>query len=371
VIPQAPNNGHNAARLDSLTFLRFVAAFAIVLHHSVDTFRLPHQIRQMDLYLAVSFFFVLSGFILVYVYPTFTSYRDIWRFWQARIARCWPIHMLCFLAFAYVIKFGLGYDDDGNPALRTAIANVFLLQAWIPRSDYFFAFNAPSWSVSVEFFFYFCFPFIQLWQAEKWVILKSLMTVCCAAALSIACWHAASFTQSDDLKTWLTYICPLSRLFEFVFGMFCAAAYFRVRALNTVGIATIIQLATFLVLFLLSANLSILGSLSNACPPQMLFGTFCGFLIVALALDKGIFSKWLAGKLGVKLGDISYGVYMIHSPLSHAFRPFWEHLARSQGYLSFAIYVISLLVICLIVHMYFERPLRDLLLMKKRATRSS
>jgi peptidoglycan/LPS O-acetylase OafA/YrhL len=49
-------------RLDALTGLRFFAALAIVIHH---TFRLP----EWPLPQSVSFFFVLSGFILAHVYP--------------------------------------------------------------------------------------------------------------------------------------------------------------------------------------------------------------------------------------------------------------------------------------------------------------
>ncbi len=351
-----------APRLDALTFLRFVAAAMIVVHHSVDTFSLPPQIAKMNLALAVSFFFVLSGFILSYVYGKISSLAEFVHFWQARIARCWPVHVMCLLLFAFVIKFGLGYDSDGNPCLPNFVANLFLLQAWVPRPDYFFSFNAPSWSVSVEFFFYLCFPFLQAWRIKGATVFKSVVLAVLVAAVSIACAHVAESSQSANHRLWLTDINPVSRLFEFVFGMLCATIFFRCHSLNTTIKASVIQIITLMALVVLWFCSSHLG---NLLPAQALFGLLCGALIIALSLDQGVFSKWLSNRVAVALGDISYGIYMLHSPLSHAFRPFWESLAASHGYLSFALYTVILLVISFLVHVYFEKPMRTWLVKKK------
>src|SRR5262245_7472899 len=81
-------------RLDALTALRFFAAAAVVIHHSRGLF-LPQALGGWLLAkFGVSFFFVLSGFILVHVYPELPTGRSVVRFWMARVARLWPLHLV-------------------------------------------------------------------------------------------------------------------------------------------------------------------------------------------------------------------------------------------------------------------------------------
>src|SRR5215211_4335877 len=84
-------------RLDGLTSLRFIAASMIVLSHTTILFGLPYAwLDPLPLDHGVSFGFVLSGFILAYVYPSL-SWQKAPRFWWARIARLWPAHLVGFL----------------------------------------------------------------------------------------------------------------------------------------------------------------------------------------------------------------------------------------------------------------------------------
>lgn len=64
-------------KLDQLTSLRFFAAFAIVLHHLEGLFLIK---GTHDLAYGVSFFFILSGFILTYSYSSFKSNKEIFYF---------------------------------------------------------------------------------------------------------------------------------------------------------------------------------------------------------------------------------------------------------------------------------------------------
>ena len=97
-----------------LTSLRFIAAFAIVLLHAKLYFTwgwltyVPGTSVQ-----AVSFFFVLSGFILTHVYSArgVTSY---WQFLLARFARLWPLHVLAILLLVSIVhKDSITFDGDG------------------------------------------------------------------------------------------------------------------------------------------------------------------------------------------------------------------------------------------------------------------
>ena len=90
-----------APRIESLTPLRFFAAVLIVLHHGREQFAIGQ---------GVSFFFVLSGFILAYAYPRLEGHREVLTFLRARIARIWPAHGATLV---------LAFVRDGSLASRS------------------------------------------------------------------------------------------------------------------------------------------------------------------------------------------------------------------------------------------------------------
>ena len=118
---------------------------------------------SLDLSRSVSFFFVLSGFVLGYTYHR----RDISnkRFYISRILRLWPattsslLFVLLLLPSPLYLPFLSG--ETSTLFVPALIANLFLLQSFIPIPAFFFSFNAVAWSVSVEAFFYLCFPFLN------------------------------------------------------------------------------------------------------------------------------------------------------------------------------------------------------------------
>ena len=83
-----------SGRLDALTGLRFLAAACIVVHHSRGCFGFPAEYGfRFAFDQAVTFFFLLSGFILAYNYPDLSRPGDWGRFWLARWSRVWPAQM--------------------------------------------------------------------------------------------------------------------------------------------------------------------------------------------------------------------------------------------------------------------------------------
>ena len=116
-------------------------------------------------YLWVEFFFILSGFVLTYVYGA--RWRDMWqfksyvRFIETRLTRLYPLHlfMLFVILFMVITMRALAahygyvsiYDEPYHPinTWPTFIANLFLVQAW--NMFPYLSWNGASWFVSVEF----------------------------------------------------------------------------------------------------------------------------------------------------------------------------------------------------------------------------
>src|SRR5262249_1764184 len=119
-------------------------------------------------YDAVTFFFVLSGFVLGYVYLGVGPERprlNLRAFFAARFARLAPAYYLSLLValpFCVASYFFLEEADPRNFWLHGTLV-LASLQAWWPPTA--LEWNPPAWSVSVEWFLYFSFPLV-VWLAR-------------------------------------------------------------------------------------------------------------------------------------------------------------------------------------------------------------
>lgn len=182
--------------LHSLTGLRFIAALLVLLFHAQQrTHDLPDYGRSplSDGYLGVTFFFVLSGFIL-----TWTSSRGDTapRFWARRAFRIYPVHLLTLLIATMLLACGAAGFWGPVPSFPTQL---LLVQSWAP-SHVPPGFNSPSWSLSDEAFFYLLFP---LWRPAGRRSLRF------AAGLAIASWVwvvAGTTLVISAIPQWLGFL---------------------------------------------------------------------------------------------------------------------------------------------------------------------
>lgn len=178
------------AYLNNLTALRGIAAILVVIFHSnaivsqyVTT---EHTFWFQKLYLMVDLFFVLSGFIMCYVYESYfntsTESRKCVGFLKARLARIYPLHLvtLATLILAVGITFSVAkniYYNELTLVLynpKAVITAIFLLQS--AHIHNMFTWNIPSWSISAEWLAYVVFPFLVK-PFSKFNILKTLLTI--------------------------------------------------------------------------------------------------------------------------------------------------------------------------------------------------
>jgi len=170
------------APLNALTGLRCFAAINIVLFHFSNpqwfnfNFYIPapfsaHSVHIPLLlapvvnagYISVSYFILLSGFVLGYNYNerARNGELDRVRFWKARFTRIYPIYLLSLL-------LSLGQLRGEYPAHTHAmfwagvVLTPLLLQGWIPQIAIFL--NTPAWTMSAEAFYYAIFPWLARWK---------------------------------------------------------------------------------------------------------------------------------------------------------------------------------------------------------------
>ncbi len=135
--------------------MRFVAALMVFLSHYPIP-GAPYRLRQIanSGYAGVTFFFVLSGFILAYNYTegfVTDARRQLGPYAVSRFARVYPLYLVTTLYMWFIA--------DGDVDLWRY---VLALQPWSSDINVAFGLNGPSWSIGVEAFLYAAFPAIVI-----------------------------------------------------------------------------------------------------------------------------------------------------------------------------------------------------------------
>lgn len=206
-----------AQRLDSLTGLRFVAAVAVFGAHSA--FLVSPGLADVLVHgrTGVSFFFVLSGFVLAWTYAP--DQRPL-AYYRRRFARVYPACAVTTLIVAVVAVI------DGERVVRPLAAALLLVQSWVPEIDLYYGLNGVTWSLSVEAFFYLVFPLAVVRALRMPVSLRKPAMALLVVMVLVAALVLNGRTAVGSTGYWAVYIAPSTRLPEFLLGMLLA---FEVR----------------------------------------------------------------------------------------------------------------------------------------------
>ena len=352
-------------RLDALTTLRFFAASLIVHGHSDELFGLFGIAGFIPFNQGVSFFFILSGFILTWNYPSLTTWAQRRQFWLARFARIWPLHLVtCALWIALVYQFDKARYFPGSEGWLKLAANALLLQTWIPLHDWVLSFNGVAWSLSAEVFFYAMFPLLIASWRSHWHRILLL-----GAALVAGMTALAPHTPFGPLE--LLYFLPLARIFEFTVGMGLAHVCRSLMALDLKlarGKWFALELAAlwFVVISLLAAANT--GGIKSALgDPAALQYAAAGLwpawamLVGVFALSQGPIASLFSRRFAVFLGEISFALYLCHALLIHYLQnyPLQIEAAGGTGYV---LYWCTALLFAALLFIGIEAPARKMIL---------
>ena len=304
-----------------LTGIRFYAALTVYITHAVEKLPGTDALMGSSVILqagsnAVSFFFVLSGFILAYNYADHfrggVSLSRYKRFVWDRLARIYPVHLLTLLLVVPIAML-----SPNNPLdWRAFPFHLTLLQCWWPSSSplWFSYFNTPSWSISCEWFFYVLAPlaiFLSLRNSRKWVPL----TLTLVYVFGIG-WFLG-YSQPDRTRTHFVNFFAPSRFAEFLAGVYVARLFlaspegklsWASRGMQVSGVL-------FIVLGAISKQFSIWPFRGG-----LLIIPGAALLILGLAYGHGQFVAHLSRPWLNRLGVASFSLYMVHDPILRAVR---------------------------------------------------
>jgi peptidoglycan/LPS O-acetylase OafA/YrhL len=257
-------------------------------------------------YLGVSFFFILSGFILSYTYQEKLIGKLVTRksFWINRITRIYPLHLSTLILSLPIILWNIDGFRQLIYITLSFLFNLTLTQSFVPLSGVYFSFNGPSWSISNELFFYLLTPF--LFSKLYNVNLKKVIIVILVFVLTIIL--GVTFIPQDYHHS-VFYINPIIRLFDFILGIFLYS-FFKSFTFNLT-----LKNSSFLEFVFI--GLFVLFFLFHDYVPQVYrYSIYYWIPMVGLvyifSISKGIFSIILSKNIFVYLGEISFGFYLIH-----------------------------------------------------------
>lgn len=355
-------------RLDQLNFLRFVAALFIVLFHygrGAPPFSLP-RVKQIALMgpAVVSFFFVLSGFILAYVYAPNKEGKIPWlNFMLKRLTRIYPLYVVAILA---IIPFRWG---DTPHTMTGLLLDLTFLQTWVP--PYPLALNGPAWAMSVIFAFYVCFPLLYPWMLKRgtrfsvWFAGGFWLLSQIVSLVLYNFWYEGPNTFSHDF---LNYN-PLFHLNAFLIGM-AASMVFKERQNTDSGGKKYrtSQLVIPVLLFLGAALYR--NELQKLVPFNILYSNgllapIYLWIIYGVARDSGRLSDLLSRKVLLQLGAISFSVYLLQSPMVQVYgRAFQERVENIMPWMHeyhFYLYLLILIAAAFLVQRLYELPMQKFL----------
>jgi peptidoglycan/LPS O-acetylase OafA/YrhL len=337
--------------LPTLTSLRFFAATAVVAFHAGtgslgDVLPIDGFLKRLAAggYTAVTFFFILSGFIMVYAHA---GRREVDRpdvrastFWRLRAARILP-------AYLFALAIGLpSLIHEESPTWQGIIGPVlvlFLLQAWWP--PVVFMWNFPAWSLSVEAAFYALFPWLS--SASARLPRQWLFVIAYALILVSSVWRAATPVANDISLQPL----PPFHLPVFIFGMALGRQFLFGPALSPKVHGAMFCLGVV-------AAIAILGSPTPAWTKTDAVLAVVFSLIIFGAARPPAALTLLAHPVLVLLGEASYSIFILHVPL----RLWWSALELGLSpWPDYLLFFAALVGFSILSFRCVETPMRKLI----------
>jgi peptidoglycan/LPS O-acetylase OafA/YrhL len=351
----------------ALDGLRGIAALAIATRHAPEFFQsislYAHPAGRpsypvgpfFEGYLAVDFFFTLSGFVLAHAYGArLRAGMTVRQLMQARIVRLFPLYMLSVALCALVLVPEHLHDGFAPVLAIDLLTAAFLLPSL--TSHQLFPLNGPAWSLFFELVANVAFGLLG-----RWMTIRPLIVIVAGAVLLEACavlarafgFGAPGLGAMDHGYEWASFCAGLLRVtYSFFAGVLVYEAWKRWRPVRLPWMVVAGALAA-----ILASNPP--GELSALFDLTAVLFVFP--LLVWLGAES-VAGGWSAGILA-RLGLASYAVYVLHAPL---YDVVLSALAKAGvtgpfGWPAGLIFILLTLAIAILLDRLFDQPVRRLL----------
>ena len=291
--------------IKTLTSWRGIFAVCIVCFHFA-----MHAFDQMT-YAGVTFFFMLSGFLVTYRHSEIASVKQ---FYWRRLKRIFPLHWIALVGMIIVDltlmhKFHYGWDLP---------LHVALLQSWVPSEAVFYNYSIHSWFLSSLLFCVLATPLLlKFFNRVGGKVAWGVALAGCGVIAVI------NLVASEQWHSYL-YVCPATRLVDYALGMMLGATL-RERIMPssiTMARATVNELVPLAVLALFIALHASGSALAERLEHSVLWWLPVSMLIVMCTIlntHEGVVGKVLTIKPLLWLGKLSFEIYILQKLVNNLF----------------------------------------------------
>ena len=257
-----------------------------------------------DGHFAVTFFFILSGFLtyrsLIKTDIKFNMMNSI-KFMFKKLSKFYPLHILMLIIFLIISYMpGLFLKQ-----IIYHLPNAFFISSYIPIRKIYFSGNGVSWYIStVTFSYLLSLLFIKIIKNLRYFGLKILIIGVYIFQLVIIC-----FGIESEHHIWLFYVNPFFRSLDFFIGMILSKILLENKINLKRNIFKHLEFVVIILFIIMYLN-------AWRVPQAFRWGTYFTPIIIYIMyifyFENGIITKILGTNIFQKLSKISFEFYMVH-----------------------------------------------------------
>ncbi|WP_105538772.1 acyltransferase family protein [Cronobacter turicensis] len=319
----------------TLQALRFLAAFMVVMHHSVRSFyksdlgQLDHLVREV-FSMGVDIFFVISGFVIYFSFER--NPRGVKRFVLDRICRIVPVYWLCIFTYLFFVLYYPKFTPYTGFSYDNLISSLFFIPAVNPGGG-IFPILTVGWTLNFEMLFYAIFAVSIFLKGRDVAPLIIFMVLC---VNSMAKMHYLPWFYSNAI------------IYEFCLGVLIGYIHLHTDMFKTHNWHWPALIASVSFIFMMTTS-EPNRIIAYGIPAAIIIGSL-------IALERHIKTPdWL-----VTLGDSSYSLYLVHRIVITALTIpfFFNGYSHMKGAL---VACILSVIVSVIMFKAFERPVTRML----------
>jgi len=327
-------------------------------------------------YMAVDFFFMLSGFVISYAYDDRWNKMSMGDFFKRRLVRLHPMIVMGAVIGLTMFLLGGGVKWDGSVTPMSGVALAFFLTclfipAWpgaaheVRGNGEMFPLNGPSWSLFFEYIGNICYAlFIRKLstKALSWLVAVLGVVYIWFSVGNVSGYESigVGWTVGDSVNIFGGF---LRMMFPFSLGMLLARNFKPVRVRGIFWLAIVLLFALFSVPFFPSVGGICVNGIFEMCCIMLIFPVIVWLGASGVTTDKA--------STGVCkfLGDLSYPLYIVHYPVMYLF---YAWLIKNQLYTVADTWQVVLLVfavnitLAIVALKLYDEPVRRWLAAKLR-----
>lgn len=323
-------------KINSLQALRGIGILLIIVSHCNKLLFNSNGSNALNWFGAygVSIFIMISGFLSSrkYLMGVSQNQSTLTRI-KTKLKKLYPLHLMTlFFSLPLCLNYFVGNSENIISGTLKLVSNILLLQAWIPKSSVYFAFNLVSWYLSLVIFFttiepFICKKIVSLKPKKKYYVTVFLILIIELALVIV-------IPNNISARHWIIYICPLTRLMDYILGGLITCIDIKMVNDSIKKIYAIFGVV--LIIFTLGVS-----TISNSEFFSTVAWSIPSINILVISLycrdTNTLLTKVFNSRFLIYIGNISFELFLIHHLIIRYVQYFWIKLGLHINVLMYII----------------------------------